>query len=75
MRQKSGACFRNAIDPDIFVLDEPSANLDIKSTENLEKILHGAETQHKKTVIIAEHRLYYLVNVVRSDVICMQMEK
>ena len=73
MRQKVALASAYAIDPDIFVLDEPSANLDIKSTENLEKILLELKTL-KKTVIIAEHRLYYLMNVV-DRIICMQNGK
>ena len=46
-------------DPDIFVLDEPSSNLDAGAIENLRKALEVMKSQGK-TIVIAEHRLYYL---------------
>ena len=49
-------------DPDIFVLDEPSSNLDAAAIETLRKAL---EVIHKqgKTIVIAEHRLSYLADL------------
>ena len=48
-----------AMDPQVYVLDEPSANLDHDAMEKLRRIL---ETVKKSghTVLIAEHRLSYL---------------
>lgn len=48
-----------AMNPQIYVLDEPSANLDHEAIEKLRKIL---ETVKKSghTVLIAEHRISYL---------------
>lgn len=43
---------------DIFFLDEPSANLDYQAIENLKRIL-GILKQKGKTIIVAEHKLYY----------------
>ena len=40
-------------------MDEPSSNLDKQSTKNLRTIIELWKTQGK-TIIIAEHRLYYL---------------
>ena len=44
---------------EIFVLDEPSANLDGKSTEELKKVLKALQDAGH-TVILSEHKLYYL---------------
>lgn len=49
-------------DPDIFVLDEPSSNLDSESMETLKKALEVIRGQGK-TIIIAEHRLSYLSDI------------
>ncbi|GBC69008.1 Putative HMP/thiamine import ATP-binding protein YkoD [archaeon HR01] len=48
-----------AMMPDIFVLDEPTANLDPEGTELVfNRIREIAETQHK-TMVIIEHKLDY----------------
>lgn len=48
---------------DIYVLDEPSSNLDIQAIEELkEQISYWKKAG--KTIIIAEHRLYYLSELV-----------
>ncbi len=49
-------------EPEIFVLDEPSANLDIDSIKELKKAI-GRLKRMGKTVVVAEHRLYYLADV------------
>lgn len=48
-----------AMGADIFVMDEPSANLDTVATEQLAKTIARLKVDGK-TLIIAEHRLYYL---------------
>ena len=48
-----------AAEPEIYVLDEPSSNLDNTSVERLKELLHYIKAQGK-TVIIAEYRLNYL---------------
>ena len=48
-----------AAEPEIYVLDEPSSNLDNISVARLKELLHYIKAQGK-TVIIAEHRLNYL---------------
>ena len=47
------------MNPDIYVMDEPSANLDMEVTERLKKIVALLKSQGK-TIIIAEHRIAYL---------------
>lgn len=52
-----------AMNPSIFVLDEPTANLDRKSISRLrEQILLLKEQGH--TVLVAEHRLYFLTDII-----------
>ncbi len=46
-------------DPDIFVFDEPSANLDTEAIERLRKLLYQLK-EKGKTIVVSEHRLYYL---------------
>ena len=48
-----------AADPEIIVLDEPSANLDIETIHVLTGILEKIKAAGK-TIVIAEHRLSYL---------------
>lgn len=48
-----------AMRPRIFVLDEPSANLDEDAVEVLRRQLFTAK-EKGHTVLLAEHRLYYL---------------
>lgn len=52
-----------AMNPSIFVLDEPTANLDRESISHLrEQILLLKERGH--TVLVAEHRLYFLEGII-----------
>ena len=48
-----------AMDPQVYVLDEPSANLDAKGIDKLCKILEVIKN-NGHTVVVAEHRLAYL---------------
>lgn len=49
-------------DPGVFVLDEPSSNLDKRAIQRLHRMLIKIKAAGK-TVVIAEHRLYYLMDV------------
>ena len=49
-------------EPNIYVLDEPSSNLDEDSIEKLKTILLHLKKQGA-TIIIAEHRLYYALEI------------
>ena len=48
-------------DPRVFVLDEPSSNLDKRAIQRLHRMLVKIKAAGK-TVVIAEHRLYYLMD-------------
>lgn len=59
MRQRVAIASAKAIDPPLYVMDEPSANLDHEATEQLGNLIRALK-QQGKTVLLAEHRLYYL---------------
>ncbi|MDR0628454.1 MAG: energy-coupling factor ABC transporter ATP-binding protein, partial [Treponema sp.] len=61
-KQKIACASVDATGPAIYVLDEPSSNLDEASTANLRLLLERWKTQGK-TVVISEHRLHYLVGL------------
>ena len=61
-KQKIACASAAAMQPAIFVLDEPSSNLDLRSIANLKAVIRKWKEQ-RKTVVIAEHRLYYLMEV------------
>lgn len=58
-KQKIACAGVSIMEPDVFVLDEPSSNLDEASICDLKKILEFWKAQGK-TIIVSEHRLYYL---------------
>ena len=51
-----------AVQPDIFVLDEPSSNLDQAAVIKLKEILVKLKDSGH-TIVISEHRLYYLMDL------------
>ena len=61
-KQKIACGSAAAVEPDVFVLDEPSSNLDAYSIADFRKLLKILKSQGK-TIIIAEHRLYYLYDL------------
>ena len=61
-KQKIAIASVYALDPEIFVFDEPSSSLDIDSMKELAKIIEKLKVVGK-TIVIAEHRLWYLKNV------------
>lgn len=52
-----------AVNPDIYVLDEPTANIDKNEIALLKKVLVQLKNEGK-TIIIAEHRLYFLLDLI-----------
>ena len=61
-KQKIAIASVYALNPEIFVFDEPSSSLDIDSMKELSNIIDKLKAVGK-TIIIAEHRLWYLKNV------------
>ena len=58
-KQKIAFASVYAMNPDIYVLDEPSSNLDKEGIEELRRCLKLIKDEGR-TVVVAEHRLYYL---------------
>ena len=61
-KQKIACASVSAMEPDIFVLDEPSSNLDVATIADLKQVVAKWKAMGK-TVIVAEHRLYYLMDI------------
>ena len=61
-KQKIAFASVYAMNPDIYLLDEPSSNLDVDAIKGLRKHLCLIKKQGK-TILIAEHRLYYLMDI------------
>lgn len=55
-----GSCY--AMNPFLYLLDEPSANLDMDSTNRLRQVLKILQNQGK-TIILIEHKLYYAADL------------
>lgn len=52
-----------AMNPKIYVLDEPTANLDMQAIRRLKKQIRFLKEQGH-TVVVAEHRLYFLTDLI-----------
>ena len=61
-KQKIAFASVYAMEPEIYLLDEPSSNLDMTAIGELREHLRLIKAQGK-TIVIAEHRLYYLMDV------------
>ena len=61
-KQKIAFASVYAMNPDIYLLDEPSSNLDMSAIGELKEHLRLIKAQGK-TILIAEHRLYYLMDI------------
>lgn len=60
--QKVAIASSCAMGPDIYIFDEPSANLDMESVIGLRHILRVLK-QDGKTILVLEHRLFYLADL------------
>lgn len=61
-KQKIACASVSAMEPEIFVLDEPTSNLDLDAIQDLGQTLKLWK-QQGKTIVIAEHRLYWLKDI------------
>lgn len=61
-KQKVAFASVYAMNPQVYVLDEPSSNLDLAAIDGLREHLRLIKSQGK-TILIAEHRLYYLMGL------------
>ena len=60
-KQKIAFASVYAMNPQIYLLDEPSSNLDMAAIHDLRRHLRLIKSQGK-TIVAAEHRLYYLMD-------------
>ena len=58
-KQKIACGSVTAMTPEVFVLDEPTSNLDLDAIEDLRELL-SVWKRAGKTIVIAEHRLYWV---------------
>jgi len=61
-KQKIAFASVYAAEPEIFALDEPSSNMDYRSIKEL-RVLINKIKQQGKTIVIAEHRIWYVMDV------------
>ncbi|OCN03016.1 hypothetical protein A7X67_03745 [Clostridium sp. W14A] len=61
-KQKVACASVSAAHPDVFVLDEPTSNLDMDAIESLRRTILLWKSRGK-TVVIAEHRLHWLKDI------------
>jgi energy-coupling factor transport system ATP-binding protein len=52
-----------AMNPEVFVLDEPTANLDAEAIETLRQQIIQVKSEGR-IVLVAEHRLYFLAEII-----------
>jgi energy-coupling factor transport system ATP-binding protein len=60
--QKAAIASVRSVSPSVYVLDEPSANLDEEASFQLAEILADLK-RSRRTILIAEHRLSYLMEI------------
>ncbi|MDY4523062.1 MAG: ABC transporter ATP-binding protein [Atopobium sp.] len=70
-RQKVAIASVLVSQPDVIVMDEPSASLDYASTLQLAQMLVKLK-QAGKTIIVAEHRLFYLTHILDQLVVMQE---
>lgn len=58
-KQKVACAGVSAMEPEVFVLDEPTSNLDMDAIQTLRQVLRLWKAKGK-TIVIAEHRLSWL---------------
>ncbi|MDY2788586.1 MAG: ABC transporter ATP-binding protein [Atopobium sp.] len=61
-RQRVAIASIYASDPEVFLLDEPSANLDFPAIRELQRVLALLKSKGK-TVLVDEHRTWYLAGI------------
>lgn len=66
-KQKIAFASVYAMNSDLYLLDEPSSNLDHEATKSLHGYIKLLKSQNK-TIVIAEHRLYYLMDLIDEAV-------
>jgi energy-coupling factor transporter ATP-binding protein EcfA2 len=63
-KQKVAIAAVLALDPDVILLDEPTANLDPKSSAEIFELIRRLKVEYGKTIVLVEHKLDYLIDVI-----------
>ena len=66
-KQKLAFMASMMLDADVYVLDEITSNLDLKSIQLISSIIETLKKKGK-TIVVAEHRIYYLKDFNRQNV-------
>lgn len=61
-KQRTAVASVYALNPPVYVCDEPTANLDVEGVEELRETLQSLK-QEGCTLLIAEHRLFWLMDL------------
>ena len=69
MKQKLGLACLLAMDPEVFILDEPTANLDPASTEEIFQLFMALSQNLNKTIIFIEHKLDSLLPYIERVIV------
>lgn len=73
MKQKLAFACLMAIDPDILILDEPTANLDPQSSLDLIQLLDEWSKEQQKTLIVIEHQVEDVLPII-DQVVALDKE-
>src|SRR5581483_2048096 len=69
MKQRLALACLLAMDPEVLVLDEPTANLDPAGTTSVFGMLHDLAADRRRTIVIIEHKLDGCVDLVDRVVV------
>ena len=69
-KQKIACGSVSAAEPEVFVLDEPTSNLDLRAIEDFRQTLKRWK-EAGRAIVVAEHRLWWLTDIC-DRVICMK---
>lgn len=58
-----------ALNPEIYVLDEPTSNLDPYGTLQIFDLLHKVATEQRRTFLVVEHKLEELIDIAHRVVV------
>ncbi|HIE19054.1 TPA: ABC transporter ATP-binding protein [Candidatus Bathyarchaeota archaeon] len=54
------------LEPEILLLDEPTANLDPKTTSIIEEVIRHINKESETTIVIATHNIFQVGNIARN---------
>ncbi|MDQ0269340.1 energy-coupling factor transport system ATP-binding protein [Cytobacillus purgationiresistens] len=75
MKQKLALACLLSMDPEVFILDEPTANLDPASTDEIFQLFIALSEKLNKTLIFIEHKLDYLLPYLERVIVLGQEGK